>query len=322
MDVALAAGLLIGLAILVLFVGLARTIESPSADRLEEYLGERVYQAGTRPAQGASNIGSTAGELVAGLDKALRSASLGETLARSLRRADLKFTVTEFLLLWLMSTLAGAGLGYALSRSWLTAALVAVAGALLPYLFLRRRQTARLRAFDNQLHNVLMQMSGSMRAGYGLLQAIDFVAHETPPPAGAEFAQVARDVPLGRTTMAALADLTGRVPIDSLVLLVTPISIHHATGGHLAESMETVSETIRERVRIKGELRSLTAQQRIAGYVLGALPIIVFLVLMVLNPTYEARLFAPGPTQCIPFGAILMMLAGFIIIRRINSLEI
>jgi tight adherence protein B len=161
-----------------------------------------------------------------------------------------------------------------------------------------------------------------MRAGYGLLQALAYVGQEIPAPAGREFSLVVRDVKLGRTTMAALDDLLDRVESDDLRLVVTAMRIQSETGGNLAEILDTVSETIRERVRIKGELRALTSQQRMAGYVLAALPVIVFFILMLLNPAYESRLFMPGPTLCIPIGAALSMLAGFLIIRRVIALEV
>jgi len=195
-------------------------------------------------------------------------------------------------------------------------------GALMPYVFLRIRQGSRLHAFDRQLGNVLMQLSGSMRSGYGLLQAVDFVGHEMPPPVGPEFAQVVRDVKLGRSIMAALDDLAERVGSQDLSLIVLAIRIHHETGGNLAEILETVAETIRERVRIKGELRTLTAQQRYSGYVLAALPILMFFVLMLINPQYESNLFKPGPTLCIPIGAGSSMIIGFIAIRQIVQIEV
>jgi tight adherence protein B len=122
--------------------------------------------------------------------------------------------------------------------------------------------------------------------------------------------------------MAALEDLLYRVESEDLRLVVTAMRIQAETGGNLAEILDTVSETIRERVRIKGELRALTSQQRMAGYVLAALPVVVFFCLMALNPAYESRLFTPGPTLCIPIGAALMMLVGFLIIRRIVALEV
>lgn len=314
-------GLLVALAVLAIFIGLGRAIEVPTSNRLEDYLSDQL------PGQGALSAArgrrfSSAGDLVLGVDKLVRSASAGENLARLLRQADLQVTTTEYLALWLAAIALGLIVGLVLTHQWIAALLFGLLGAVAPYLLLRTRQSARLRDFNNQLNTVLMQLSGSMRAGYGLQQAIDFVAHEMPAPAGKEFAQVLRDIRLGQATMDALESMTERVPSDDLRLIVTAIRIHYEVGGNLAEILENVSETIRERVRIKGELRALTAQQRMAGYVLAALPIIVFLLLMVLNPSYESRLFSPGPTLCIPVGALVMMVTGFLTIRRLIQLEV
>ncbi len=323
MEPLLIVGGLIFLAVLAIFVGVARAVEPASIDRLEEYLGDQAAaRLLAQKARRSSGLGASAGEFVQGFDKILRSVSAVDQLAHALQRADLRLTVAEFLFFWLLS-IAGAGLaGYLISRSWLPAIMTGLLGALIPYLVLRFRQTARVRALNSQLGNVLMQLSGSLRAGYGLLQALDFVAHEIPAPAGPEFAQVVRDVKLGRGQMDALDDLSQRIGSDDLMLVVTAMRIQHETGGNLAEILETVAETIRERVRIKGELRSLTAQQRYSGYALGALPVIVFFVLMLINPGYESRLFQPGPTLCIPIGAILSMVLGFVAIRQIVSIEV
>lgn len=320
MELPLIVGLLITLAVLAIFVGVGRALEPSGTNRLEEYVGDQSAHAAR--ARRSSKLGASAGELVQGFDKILRSVSAAERLAHGLRRAGLQLTVTEFLLIWLLSIVGATIAGFAISGSVLPAVMIGLFGALLPYLFLQYRQGARLRAFNNQLGNVLMQMSGSLRAGYAMLQAIDFVGRELPAPAGPEFAQVVREVKLGRSQMQALDDLAERIGSDDLMLIVTAVRIQHETGGNLAEILETVGETIRERVRIKGELRSLTAQQRYSGYALAVLPVIVFFVLMLINPTYEARLFAPGPTLCIPIGAIFSMLMGFLAIRRIVSIEV
>ncbi len=323
MEMLLVVAALVAVAVLMFFVGLARAVEPSEVDRLEDYLGDRA-----RPSSGAvsrrtgSGMTSSAGEMAQGLEKVLRSITLGDQLARMLRSADLQMTIVEYLLIWLLSISALTILGYFLSHSLLPTILFGLIGALIPYIILRQRATKRLRAFNDQLSNVLMQLSGSMRAGYGLLQALAFVAQEIPAPAGQEFGLVVRDVKLGRTTMDALANLLDRVESEDLRLVVTAMRIQSETGGNLAEILDTVSETIRERVRIKGELRALTSQQRMAGYVLAALPFIVFFVLMLLNPTYEARLLMPGPTLCIPIGALFSMILGFLIIRRIVALEV
>ena len=309
-------GTLISLAIVLVFFGIGRALERVGADRLEEYVGDRTK---SRP---QSSLSSSVGDVTQGFDKIFRSLAIFDRLAHSLRRADLTLTVTEYLFFWLLVVAAASVAGYVISRSPLPAIMCGLMGALIPFVFLRFRQGSRLHAFDRQLGNVLMQLSGSMRSGYGLLQAVDFVGHEMPPPVGPEFAQVVRDVKLGRSILVALDDLAERVGSQDLSLIVLAIHIHHETGGNLAEILETVAETIRERVRIKGELRTLTAQQRYSGYVLAALPILMFFVLMLINPQYESNLFKPGPTLCIPIGALVSMAVGFIAIRQIVQIEV
>ena len=315
-------GALIGLAIMLVFVGVAQKQGLAETDRLDDYVSDHMARTRSQSARRPTQLGESASELVQGLDKVLRSVAVFDKLAYALQRADLRFTVTEYLVIWLLSVTGALAAGYLLSRNWLTTGMVGALGAWLPHLYVLFRQGSRLRAFNNQLGTVLMQMSGSMRAGYGLLQAVDFVAHELPPPAGIEFAQVVRDVKLGSALMDALEDLAARVGSDDLELIVTAIGIQHETGGNLAEVLETVAETIRERVRIKGEMRSLTAQQRLSGYALAALPIGMFFVLMLINPEYESHLFAPGPTLCIPVGALLSMLVGLLAIRAIINIEV
>ena len=322
MNIIVLVAILIGLAILVFFIGVARSVDTSEMDRLAEYLSDRSGMASTGSSRRSGGMSASPTEVVQGIDKILRSVTVGDRLARELRSADLQLTVVEYLLIWLLCIVGGVALGYFVSRHALPALFTGLFGAFIPYMLLRYRQNKRLRAFDRQLPNILMQLAGSMRAGYGLLQAIDFVSREMPPPAGREFAQVVRDVKLGLTVMDALDALVDRVDSGDLQLIVIAVRIHQETGGNLAEILDTVGETIRERVRIKGELRSLTSQQRYAGYVLAVLPIIVFGVLMLLNPTYESRLFTPGLTLCIPFAAIVCMVVGFLVIRRIVNIEI
>ena len=314
--------MLIGLAILLVFVGFAQRQELASTDRLDEYVSGQFTQARPRSSRGSTRLGESAGQLVQGLDKILRSVSLFDDLAYALQRADLRLTVTEYLVVWLCCLSGAVAIGYLISHHWLSAGLMGLFGALMPHLYVRFRQGSRLRAFDNQLGTILMQLAGSMRAGYGLLQAVDFVAHELPPPAGIEFAQVVRDVKLGSALMEALDDLTERVGSDDLTLIVTAIRIQHETGGNLSEILDVVSETIRERVRIKGEIRTLTAQQRLSGNALAALPVIMFFILMLINPSYESHLFSPGPTLCIPVGALVSMVLGLLAIRFIVTIEV
>jgi tight adherence protein B len=172
------------------------------------------------------------------------------------------------------------------------------------------------------LVDALTQIAGSLRAGYSVAQAIDYVAKQMPPPAGEEFLRVVRELQIGQTLIVAVEHMLERIDSDDMRIVVSSININQQVGGNLAEILETVAETIRERVRIKREIQVLTAQQRISGYVLMVLPIAMWAFLMIVNPTYESRLFTPGLTLCIPFGAILSMTIGFIIMRRIVDIDV
>jgi tight adherence protein B len=321
MGILILVGILVALAVIALFVGAGRAWELSSGDRVDDYVGEQMVR-NRAAAQRTARLSRSAHDLVQGFDKILRSVGALDAVAYALQRAGIKLTVSEYLGIWLLCAAGAGGLAYLISRNVIAAILAAAVGGLLPHLYVRLREANRLIAFNNQLGNVLMQMSGSMRAGYGLLQAFDFVGHEMPPPAGPELAQVVRDVKLGSSLMDALDALGERVGSEDLLLIITAIRIHHEIGGNLTEILETVAETIRERVRIKGELRTLTAMQRFSGYVLGVLPIILFFVIMLINPQYESRLFTPGPTLCIPIGAIVLMIIGFLAIQRIVTIEV
>jgi tight adherence protein B len=259
---------------------------------------------------------------VSRMDRLLSRRGFAASLATDLARADLSLTVAEYLALSLGLALAGFTIGYMVGRNPPFSALLGVICALVPQIYVGRRQAKRLSAFNRQLPDVLERLVGSLRSGYGLSQAVEWVAKQMPDPAGGEFNRVVREMQLGRTLAQALDSMVRRLDSDDLALIVTAIQIHYEVGGSLADILETVGETIRERVRIQREIRVLTAQQRYSGYVLIALPIGLAVLLYIMNPEYEGRLFEPGPTLCIPIGAGIMMVIGYLIMRRIIQIEV
>ena len=305
------------MAVAVLFIGLSRVLE-PSGS-LEQRIEEWVRGEGWDDSDLAQEeVDSFMGRMEASVGRRDFAASMKEDLAR----ADLTLTVTEYLLIRTGLVVLLGGLGYLIQRNLLVALIMAVVGLFLPTIYVRSRQSRRLRKFDGQLPDVLDHLQGSLRAGYGLLQAVEWVSHQLPDPAGAEFDRVIREVQLGRGLMDSLEGMVRRIPSDDLALIVTAIKIQYEVGGSLAEILETVAHTIRERVRIMREIQVLTAQQRYSGYVLMLLPIGLAVFLMIVNPEYEMRLFTPGPTLCIPIGAAVLMILGYVIMRRIVDIEV
>ncbi len=257
------------------------------------------------------------------LNRALEGRKMSSDLATQLARADLKVTVGEFLALQLIVALGLAFAGYILANTIVIAILAAVIGWFAPRWFLSFRQGQRLRAFSDQLGDSLNLMVNGLRSGYSVLQAMEAVSREMPPPISTEFARVVQEVQIGLPLEQALGNMLRRVKSDDLDLVITAIAVQREVGGNLAEVLDTISFTIRERVRIKGEVRTLTAQGRYSGYVISLLPIGLAFVLFCVNKPYVERLFTSGFCGwAMVVCGLLMIGTGFIAIQKIVTIEV
>ncbi len=270
------------------------------------------------------------------LNEAVTKTERGSGIARDLARADLKLTAGEFVLLKVVAA-GGMGLvggwlgiqfvGYSSKPAIIAGAVFgAVIGSFFPNIYVGFRSKRRVRAFNNQLADTTAMLGSSLRSGYSLLQSMDLIAREAGPPVSTEFKRVVQEVGLGLSTEAALASLYRRVPSDDLDLMITAINIQHEVGGNLAQILESISHTIRERVRIKGEIRTLTAQGRISGYVITGLPIFLAVVLTTINPGYMSPIFTfglpPKAWCCMPVTAGTMIIMGYFTIMKIVDIDV
>jgi tight adherence protein B len=324
------------LAILVLATGIAMSGRSGISDRLERYAAARP-QAGPGSAAGSGGVADliAQSQALASLNKAVEARDFWANIARDIARADLHLKPSEFLAIW-----AGSIVGVPLFMFLLSAFLPAlrnplflligiVIGFFIPRFWLARRRNGRLGAFNKQLPDTITLVANALRAGSSFLQAIELVVRETRPPISTEFARVIREVNLGLPFEQALENMVRRVRSDDLELMATAISIQHQVGGNLAEILDSIAYTIRERIRIQGEIRTLTAQQRLSGYVVAGLPIGLAGFLFVaapgfMDPMFDARASIIG----LPAGVIVlaiggfMMFLGFMAIRRIVDIEV
>jgi len=256
------------------------------------------------------------------VERAVANKGFAQQIALDLARANLKLTVSEYLVISALLVLLTALITASISRSPLVGAIFGLSSLYLPKWYVRGRQRKRLAAFNAQLSDAIGIMANSLRSGYSLLQSMELIARETPPPIGEEFGRVVREVGLGLTPERALENLVRRSNSDDLDLMVTAIKVQHEVGGNLSRILDTIGNTIRERVRIKGEIRVLTAQQSMAGYIIAGLPLFLAAVLLLLNPSYIMRLFAPGWYVLMPICGGLGIVLGFIVIRRIVAIEV
>jgi len=259
-----------------------------------------------------------------GLNRALAGRSFAEDLSTQLARADVKLTVGEFLAVQVILIVVGAVLGFVLSGGNIVfVLLLAVAGFFAPRLYIGTAQARRLKAFNNQLSDMLNLLVNGLRSGYSVMQAMEAVARELPPPVSTEIGRVVQEMQIGLTMEQTLANMLRRVRSDDLDLIVTAMNVQREVGGNLAEILDTISHTIRERVRIKGEVAVLTAQGRISMYVIVLLPIGITLFLYLINPGYMSRLFTSGFCGwAMVVCAGLSITAGYFAIRKIVTIEV
>jgi tight adherence protein B len=255
------------------------------------------------------------------LHRFLSGFGLGPRLALSLTRADVPMTAAEFTMLALLLGVVG----FAIGTLRLGVGLGLVVGALLgyiPFVALTVRQARRLRRITQQIPDMLTLVVGGLRAGYGLSQALNLVVERISDPMSGEIAKVMRGISLGMPLQTALLDASSRIGSDDFHLVVVAINVQHETGGNLAVTLETIGDTVRDRLQMLDEIRVLTAQQRFTGYVLGAMPIVVGLVVSLINPEYMRDLFAPGWVRVLPISAGVLQILGFMMIQRIVDIEV
>lgn len=259
--------------------------------------------------------------LLANTGKLLARRGLAESFERELQKADIPLRGEEYLMIRIISAVVPAALVLLVSGQLLLALTLALCGFLLPPLFVSSAQQRRLKKFNLQLIDSLAIMANSLRAGYSFMQAVELVSKEMPAPIGKEFARTFREVNLGTPMEEALHNLGARITSQDLDLVLTAVLIQRQVGGNLAEIMDGISSTIRERIRIQGEIRTLTAQGRISGLIIGLVPPVLILIISLLNPGYLEPLFqTPAGWSMLAAGAASEFV-GLVIIRKIIAVE-
>jgi len=310
-----------GFAFLLLILGIVVSITSERS-MVEERLGRYVE---TQQQEIVSEKGRST-PLTDWLNRRVERSTLGERISQELSRADLKFRPGEFIAVVIISIVVMAGVGYVIGQySIVTAIIGAIIGGFLPRFYVKRQQNKRLIRFNEQLSDMLNLMVNGLRAGYSTMQAMEAVSKELPPPISDEFHRVVQEMQLGIPMEKALDNLLKRIPSDDLDLVITAINVQREVGGNLAEILDTISFTIRERVRIKGEIRVLTTQVMYSGKFLSLLPLILIAVLYLLNRDYIMTFFKPESVPCgyIALGvAAILIISGYFTMTKLADIEV
>jgi tight adherence protein B len=288
----------------------------------------RLSQYG-RPAEVAAprvRTGNPVRDLIEAVSSALtpllaRSSHTGK-LADDLQKADLKLKSSE----WVLAVAGiGVGLGLLLAARFGTPIMLLVGPAaswLLSGVFLKFRQGRRTRAFNNQLGDTITLLSNALKAGYSFAQALASVSRNASPPISEEFARATREIALGISVDDALNHMVQRNKSEDFDLLVTAVQIQRVVGGNLAEILDTIAYTIRERVRIQGEIRTLTAQARVSGIIITLLPFGLAGVLEVISPSYFGPMLSETLGHVLLGIGIFSIAIGAAAIQKIVKIEV
>lgn len=273
-------------------------------------------------------------DMASRMDKALSGRNFFEPLRDKISKADAKLRVSEYIVLVVLASVGGAAAGYFFSKdgSMLLPIIGFVVGSRIPAMYINSAAKKRMQTFDGQLSDTLNLWVNALRSGYSVLQAMEAIATELPAPVSVEFGRVVQEVRLGLSVGQALENMYRRVPSEDLDLVITAVNIQREVGGNLAEVLDSISFTIRERIRIKGEIRTLTAQGRISGTVISLLPVILAGILYLINPDYVSELWVREAPwiwpETIPCGyaviavALMMIVFGWLAIRKIVDIEV
>ena len=255
-------------------------------------------------------------------NRILTSRPRSSRVADNLARADLKLRVSEYALAVAAMMVGVFLVVYLINHSLLIAVLFGAAAYFIPGFYVKYRQRKRFRALNNQLGDTILLLSNALKAGYSFAQAMATIARSAPVPMADEFNRAVREMNLGITVDDALDHMNARIESDDFDLMVTAVQIHRVVGGNLAEILDTIAFTIRERIRIQGEIRTLTAQARASGYIITALPFGLSAILILISPSYMLPMFHSILGIGMLIVAAVMMLVGYSIVRKIATIEV
>ena len=308
-------GALAAAGILLFFGGLvASRTRGLEPDVMDEYL--------TTKDAGSTNPREAFTGAMEAFNRILSSRPRTSKVADQLARADIKLRVSEYFLVVAGTMAVVFVVVYFINHSFMVAVIFGALAYFAPGFYVKFRQRRRANALNRQLGDTILLLSNALKAGYSFAQAMATIARSAPAPMSDEFNRAVREMNLGITVDDALDHMNQRIQSEDFDLMVTAVQIHRVVGGNLAEILDTIAFTIRERIRIHGEIRTLTAQARASGYIISALPFALAGILTLVSPSYITPLFKEPLGWFLIALSMIMMSIGYAVIRRIAAIEV
>jgi len=260
-------------------------------------------------------------KLFSSVGKSFAGFSFTRRIEIELDKADLPLRVEEFIGMNILTAIGGGLLVLAFTNNLTFVLLGLLLGAVLPGLFVYRQKIKRAEMLSEEIGESLSGMSNSLRAGYSFQQAMDLIAKETQGPLGKEYRRTLREMNLGVPTDQALQNLVQRVNNEDMELMISSVLIQRSIGGNLAEVFDKISDTIRQRIRMKGEINVLTAQGRVSAIIIGFMPLVLLLAISMITPDYVRVFFETPLGWGLLAGAAVSEIIGYLLIKKVTNIE-
>jgi tight adherence protein B len=244
-----------------------------------------------------------------------------QNIAATLEIAGIPLKAEEYVAIWMGVAIFPSALAVVLSADFITVGAVFLIGLILPPIVVARTKSKRMASFETQLGDSLSVIGNCLKAGFTFYQSMESIVNEMPNPISKEFGKVLREVKLGISMERALLNMVDRLKNDDLELLVSALNIQRQVGGNLAEILENIDATLKERIRIKGEIKVMTATGRISGIIIGLIPVVMLGALMLINPSYVRLFFETTIGICMLVAAAIMEMIGFLAVKKVVNIK-
>ena len=306
----------------VFFLEYTRRNRSAIAQRMRYYADAAPRPDDPIQPQSDEKIAKKLMNFVRAISKKFDNKKQAQSLDFKMQQAGLPLLGSEFIVIAIFGAIIAGAVTLALTMNTVSAALVALMALLGEWVYVQFRITHRRDLFTNQLGDCLTMVANAMRAGFSFLQAMELVAKEMEPPISEEFARVMREMNVGARMEKALEDMDARVGSADFSLMVTAVLIQRQVGGSLANILDTISETINERIRMRREVKALTAQGRLSGVILALLPVGLAAMLASANPDYLRPLIEEPIGRIAIAVAAVLEIIGYIVIQRVVDIDV
>lgn len=290
--------------------------------RLDVYTNQVETSKDEKVKKQQENYRQGLGLLARSIEKTGFFTNYKNSIRMKLTNANILMKAEEYLSICLILFVVSGLLGALLFKNFLMVLFMAVIGWVAPLFILNRNINKRLKKINSQLGDTIAILSNSLKAGHSFFQAVDSVSRELTGPMADEFAKLQKEISLGVNTEIALENMVNRVGSDDLELMVTAVLIQRQIGGNLAEVLDNISETIRQRIRAKGEIRTLTAQGRMSGWIISLLPFFLAIAISIISPQQMKTLISSPIGIIMIIIALLMEFMGIVFVRKIINIEV